>query len=62
MRKKDYGKRKGFAYAMLSKDLYPILEMNNIGRNKSHRIALAPSWGGARKIGREEVIKLLMST
>ena len=76
MRKKNSGKDKGVGYAMFSMDLYPILEMNNIGRNKSHRKFLAPSWGRLPHghndsppagechlgYGREQAVRLLMST
>jgi hypothetical protein len=65
MRKKNSGKWKGFDYAMLSKDLYPILKMNNIGRNVTHRKSLASSvgWGscGNGTFGRPVAVRLLMS-
>ena len=66
MRKKNSGKWKGFDYAMLSKDLYPILKMNNIGKNVTHRKSLASSvgWGscGNGTFGRPVAVRLLMST
>ena len=64
MRKKDSGKNVGVDYAMLSKDLAPILEMNNIGRNKTHRKRLASSlsrFGGSGDVNRPAVVRLLMS-